>query len=372
MQPAPDLRPANNAPRGFQLAWILALAYLLIIVYASLQPFRNWRFPPQEILHFLTAPWPRYITLNDILINLAAYMPLGFLFALSLRMRLSASAAVALASILALATSLAMESVQMFLPSRIASNVDLLTNGTGALFGALTAPLLSPYGFPGSRLAALRQRLFVPGTLADGGLVIILLWLFTPLHPTAQLFGTGSLRSTLALPAYFIHTPQLLLFTEAAVVIFNLLGLGLLISALLRMASKPRLPVAAVMGCGLLIKIVAVFALAHSPGLFTWLTPGVTLGLLVGALLFHLLAGLSRHAKIAIAMVCFCAAIVAINLAPDNPYQTVPPQLLAGKPSHFLSFTAIIRALSELWPFLAVAYLLAAAGANAVRASSRY
>jgi VanZ family protein len=370
MQSAPDLRHANKAPRGFQLAWILALAYLLIIVYASLQPFRSWRFPPEEILRFLFAPWPRYITIDDILINLAAYVPLGFLFALSLRSRMSAGAAVALATLLSLSTSLAMESAQMFLPSRIASNVDLLTNGTGALFGALTAPLLSTHGFPGSRLAALRHRLFVPGTLADGGLVIVFLWLFTHLHPTVQLFGTGSLRNTLELPAYFIHTPQLLLLAESAVVFFNLLGLGLLISALLRLASKPRLPVAAVICSGLLIKFISVLALAHLPGLLAWLTPGVSLGLAAGALLFHLLAGLSRPARIATAMVCFCAAIVAINLAPDNPYQTVPPQLLAGKPSHYLSFSAIIRALSELWPFLTVAYLLATAGAGAVRKPS--
>lgn len=350
--------------------WILALAYLLIIVYASLQPFRNWRLPPEEIQRFLFAPWPRYITVDDILINLVAYVPLGFLFMLSLRPRLSAGSAVMLATLLALATSLAMESVQMFLPSRIASNVDLLTNAAGALLGALVAPLLSPHGFPGSRLAALRQRLIIPGTLADGGLVIVFLWLFTHLHPTAQLFGTGSLRNTLDLPAYFIHTPQWLLFAEAAVVFFNLLGLGLLISALLRMASKPRLPVAVLIGSGLFIKVFAAVALAHSSGLLAWLTPGVTLGLLAGAILFHLLAGLPRQAKIAIAMLCFCAAVVAINLAPDNPYLTVPPRLLAGKPSHYLSFSAIIRALSELWPFLAVAYLLAAAGANAARAPS--
>lgn len=370
MQRTPDLRHANKAPRSFHLAWILALAYLLIIVYASLRPFRDWRFPPEEILRFLAAPWPRYITLDDILINLIAYVPLGFLFALGLRARLGAGAAVSLATVLALATSLAMECAQMFLPSRIASNVDLLTNSAGALFGALTAPLLSPYGFPGSRLAALRQRLFVPGALADGGLVIVFLWLFTHLHPTAQLFGTGNLRNTLELPAYFIHTPQLLLLAEAAVVFFNLLGLGLLISALLHAASKPHLPVGVIIGAGLLIKVVAVFALARSSGLLTWLTPGVTLGLLTGALLLHLLARLARPAKIAIAMVCFCAAIAAINLAPDNPYQTVPPQLLAGGPSHFLSFSAIIRALSELWSFLAVTYLLAAAGAGAVRTSS--
>jgi hypothetical protein len=33
----------------------------------------------------------------------------------------------------------------------------------------------------------------------------------------------------------------------------------------------------------------------------------------------------------------------------------VPSHFLTGS-RHFLSFSAIIRALSELWPFLAVAY----------------
>lgn len=282
---------------------------------------------------------------------------------------MGAIAVVALATLLALAVSLAMEGLQMFLPSRIASNVDLLTNGAGALFGALTAPLLSPYQFPGSRLAALRQRLFVPGTQADSGLVIVFLWLFTQLHPTAQLFGTGNLRSTLELPAYFMHSPQLLLLAEAAVVFFNLLGLGLLISAMLHSAARSRQTMAAIIGAGLLIKTTAVFMLAHAPGFLSWLTPGVALGLITGALLLHLLAGLPRQTKTAIALISFCAAIAAINLAPDNPYQTVPPQLLAGSPSHFLSFSAIIRALSELWSFLAVAYLLVA-GSGAGRASS--
>src|SRR5581483_668607 len=66
------------------LAWILALAYLLVIVYASLQPFSGWRTPPEEIRHFITAPWPAYITLQDVLLNIGAYVPLGFFFAIAL------------------------------------------------------------------------------------------------------------------------------------------------------------------------------------------------------------------------------------------------------------------------------------------------
>src|SRR5512135_1737338 len=162
--------PARHA-RGFPLAWILALAYLLIIVYASLQPFRDWRYPPDDILHFLTAAWPRYITLNDVLINLIAYVPLGFLLALGLKTHRRVLTAVMLATLLTAMLSLAMESIQMFLPARVASNIDLLANSAGALFGAMAAPLLSPSGFPGRKLAALRRRWFIPGALADAGLV---------------------------------------------------------------------------------------------------------------------------------------------------------------------------------------------------------
>jgi len=358
---APHARRAHDSTRGFPLAWILALAYLLIIVYASLQPFRDWRFPPGEILHFLTAPWPRYITLSDVLINLIAYAPFGFLLALGLKTRLSARAAVVTAALLAAMLSLAMEGVQMFLPGRVTSNVDLLTNSAGALFGAMAAPLLSPSGFPGSKIAALRQRWFMPGMMADAGLVIICLWLFTHLHPTAQPFGAGYLRATFDLPAYVFHTPRLLLLAEAAVVFFNLLGLGLLISALMRKTSRPFSFIAAIVAVGLAVKSVAAVTLFKSPAPFLWLTPGVSSGLLAGGILLYLLLRLPRTVKIALAIICFCAAVAAINLAPDNPYQTVPPQLLAGSPSHFLGFSGIIRALSELWPFLTVGYLLAAA-----------
>src|SRR5918993_3963239 len=74
-------RPLASRPRGLHLAWILAVAYLLVIAYASLQPFSGWWTPPEEIRRFLSAPWPRYITLEDVLINIFAYVPLGFLLA---------------------------------------------------------------------------------------------------------------------------------------------------------------------------------------------------------------------------------------------------------------------------------------------------
>ena len=55
---------------------------------------------------------------------------------------------------------------------------------------------------------------------------------------------------------------------------------------------------------------------------------------------------------------CIAVATAAINLAPDNPYQYVPPRLVARDAGHFLSFSSIVRALSELWPLLAIGFLL--------------
>jgi VanZ family protein len=355
-----DARQSLRSPRGVHLAGILAVAYLLVIAYASLQPFGGWWTPPEEIRHFLSAPWPRYITLEDVLVNIGAYVPLGFLFARAFMRKARIQRAVLAAAALACVTTVAMETAQMFMPSRIASNVDVLTNAIGGLIGALAAPLFSPTRLPGMQLARLRRTWFVYGAGADIGLVLVCVWIATQLHPTAQPFGTGNLRATFDLPVWLIHTPTLQFAAEAAVAGFNVLGLGLVVIALTR-ASRPRFAaVVAVLAAGFAAKALAAFAVAKSASALGWLTPGVALGVLVAALLLYGLAKLPRRAHWAAASLAFAAAVVAINVAPGNPYQTVPPQLLAG-PTHFLSFSGIVRALSELWPFLAVAYTAAVA-----------
>jgi len=349
-------REALRLRRGVPLPWILAVAYLLVIAYASLQPFSGWWTPPEEIRHFLTAPWPRYITLEDVVVNIFAYVPLGFLLSRALMRRWRNPApAVLIAAVLAALLSTAMETIQMFMPSRVASNVDILTNGMGGLIGALTAPLFSSTRMLGLRVARLRRTWFVYGTGADLGLVLLCLWLVTQLHPTAQLFGTGHVRGTFDLPVLFIHTPALLLTAEAAVAGFNVLGLGLIILALTRDRARCAIALAAVLGAGFIAKAYTALSLAKPSGALAWLTPGVVLGIFVAAVLLYGLALLARRAQWAAASISFAAAIAAINIAPDNPYQTIPALLLVG-PTHFLSFSGIVRALSELWPFLALIY----------------
>ena len=346
----------------YKLALVLALAYLLTIVYASLQPMRGWRLPPEDLYGFLTARWPRYITLDDVFANAAAYLPLGFLLTLGLRSFFRPALAVIAGALLALMTSIGMESMQLFLPARIPSNIDVIANATGGLIGALAAPLFLPSQIIGARLVAWRARVFRPGALTETGLLIAALWVIAQLDPLTQIFGTGNLRATFDLPEYFFHTPGLLLSAEAAVVFFNLLGLGLLLSTLLRQDARRGIIIAAFIVTAMALKMLITAVFANPRGAFAWITPGVMLGFSMGVMV--LLVGVlsfGHRARLWLSMLCIMLALAAINLAPDNPYFNRPPPLASGRVSHLLSFSAILRALSELWPLLALAYLMTVA-----------
>lgn len=341
----------------FLLSLVLAQAYLLIIVYASLQPFRGWRLPAAEVYGFLTAPWPRYITLNDILFNVSAYVPLGFMLTLGLRLALKPGNAVLTGTLLAVLLSIAMESVQMFLPARIATNVDVLTNGVGALIGALAAPLFSPTQVLGARIIALRRRLFVPGMLADLGVLLVLLWIAAHLNPWAQLFGAGDVRASFELRETVSHTANRLLAAEAIVVLLNFVGIGLLLSTLVRVDVRRGVFIGAAVVLALAMKMLAAWLLGKPQGLWAGLTPGMAAGLVLGAGLLAGLLAFGTSTRLLMALASFALALVMINLAPDNPYFSLPAQLARGGRSHFVSFWSIMRALSELWPLLAITYL---------------
>jgi VanZ family protein len=339
---------APHTPRRFRLAWTLAVAYLLTVAYASGQPFRGWRIPSEETLHFLTAPWPRYVTLSDLLLNIGAYVPLGFLLTVALRPRLRSRGAVAAGLLLGLATSIAMEYMQTMLPNRIASNVDVLTNGIGTLLGALAAPLFAPTRELGRRLTALRYRWFRPGVAADAGVVLVCLWVLTALHPTAQLLGTGDVRATLDLQSPLLHTPGLAVATEAAVVALNLAGVGLLVSQLVYRRSDVARVLVVAMAIAVSIKAATAAAMKTAPA-WSWMTPGVLLGFLAGAVALYAAARLPESTRAWGAATAIAAAVVVINVAPGNPYQTVPPQLLVAA-SQFLGYKGIIRAQTQVWP----------------------
>jgi hypothetical protein len=74
---------ANGARTHLTL--YLTGSYLLLIIYASLYPLASWRDSGGDPMSFLGAAWPRYYTGFDLAMNVAAYLPFGFLCAAAWR-----------------------------------------------------------------------------------------------------------------------------------------------------------------------------------------------------------------------------------------------------------------------------------------------
>lgn len=346
-------------PDRSRLAVYLVLAYTLVIVYASLQPLSGWRMPPDALFGFLTAPWPRYVTAGDIILNVAAYLPLGAVLAVALRPRCAGLSGCLVATVIAASLSLALESAQMFLPARIASNVDLLANGGGAALGAIAAWMMGLPALAGHPIVALRRRIVHADMLGDCGLIAFAAWLFIQFDPAPLALASGDMRDTLALKPWFDYTPVSYQYTETCIAALAILTLGLLASLIATSQPAALLASAVALLLTIAAKSLAVWSLARAASPLQWLTPGVVGGLLAGIAVLALLIWLPAAWRSTLAVACVIATVFLVNVTPENPYQTVPPFLLASQPTHLSSFSNIVRVLSQLWPLAAAVFFIA-------------
>jgi VanZ family protein len=332
----------------------LAGAYTLLAIYGSLYPFVGWHDSGAPLSAFLSAGWPRYTTGFDIGGNIAAYLPFGFLWATTLQSRLRPVFAVMLTLLMGGSLSLAMEALQHFLPSRVPSNLDLACNTAGTLAGALAGARWGRTMLDGGRLHALRHRLFLSSPMTDTGLLLVCFWLLTQLNPDTLLFGNGGLRELLEIPAPLPYSAAGFARVEAAIVAAHALAFMLIVTLLVR-RGRPAL-VLAVLGGGLLAKSFAFLVMMSGQGGLAWATPGSLAGLAIGITVW--LVALPLHArwrKTLAAMALFLATTL-VNIAPENPYLANTFQ--TWNPGQFLNFHGLTRLSSQLWPFLALPWLI--------------
>jgi VanZ family protein len=335
-----------------RLSRTLLAVYALLIVYASLYPLEGWRDPGVSPLAFLGAALPRRISGFDVVINVLGYMPVGYLCFAVLQSRRRPAAALGLATLAALGLSLAMEGLQSYLPTRTASNLDVVCNAFGAAIGAGAAVLL----LPRFHWHGLRQKLFLPGHDIDLGLVLIGLWLFLQLNPATLLFGAGDLRPLLEAGPGRGHAPEFFIRTEAFIAAANLVAVGLLLSLLLEPARPARVMLLGLLAAALAVKTAAFVVLMQAEQFFGWLTPGAQAGLAVGLAVALAALALPHTARLVLAAVLVMAATVLVNLAPANPYLTATLKL--WQQGHFLNFNGLTRLVGTLWPFAALGYLI--------------
>ncbi|WP_430495017.1 VanZ family protein, partial [Burkholderia sp. BCCCDS18] len=123
---------ATGTPRASPLARRAFAAYAALVVYASLYPFDGWVSLGIRPFDYLFAPMQRYVTAFDVVTNVVGYMPFGALAVLALHPRWRGVAATLIAAGLGVLLSGSMEALQTYLPTRVASNLDLAANALGA------------------------------------------------------------------------------------------------------------------------------------------------------------------------------------------------------------------------------------------------
>lgn len=341
----PPDREFATYPAG-RLPSYLALAYLALVIYASLHPFSGWRDSGLSPFAFLDAGWPRYWTVFDVAANLLAYLPLGFLLTLALPGR-TGKALVATACGIALSFSL--ESLQTWLPSRVPSNLDLASNTLGAFLGAHLAHGL---GRPFFRVIHHVRQQLAPVAHAETALVLVGLWLLSQLSPETFLFGAGDLRHLLAITPTFNYAPSSFFALETGITVCNAVAIGLIVRSLLVPPRSTSWLLFAFFALALIIRTLAAAILVGPPQAFLWLTPGAGLGLMIGGAALSVALLLPPPWRIAVAGLALMAGTVLVNVTPPNPYSTAA--MAAWRQGHFLNFNGLTRLAASLWPFLAL------------------
>ncbi len=350
-------------------AWPLALIYAALIVFASLFPFEGWREQGISPWVFFTARIPPpYWTWFDVNLNVAGYAPLGFLLALALLRTGWPRAAVPAAALAGALLSFAMEYLQIYLPRRVPSNMDLALNAAGALLGALAAALLERLGAI-ARWSRFRERWFVPQ--ARGALVLLALWPWALLFPAALPFGLGQVwdRLEAALTELLEDTPFIGWLPVREPVLEPLspggellaVALGLLVPCLLGygvMRHVGRRVVFALAAAAVGVAVTALSALlSYGPiHAWEWLTPAARAGLGVGLGAALALAAVPRRASAALLLLALMLHLNLLNEAPASAY--FAQTLQAWEQGRFIRFYGLGQWLGWLWPYAALMYVV--------------
>lgn len=188
MKPIHDkLRTRNPSAALFMLAGLCAL----LIIHLSLYPYSGWRdigIGPFEFLSGEWVPVHQRLLWVDIGFNVLAYVPLGFLATVGI-LHFTGRKFAFLAVISCALLSLGLESLQTWLPSRVPSKMDLLTNCIGGFIGFLLGSALLRREFSTKPIEQQLDIWLVQKAWLGMGLLC--LWLFSLIAPQFPDFVTG-------------------------------------------------------------------------------------------------------------------------------------------------------------------------------------
>lgn len=375
-RPQPPARLTGLARRSAAVPF--AALWLVLVAYASLFPFDGWRWPPGAgLLDLMHLRWPRWWDTFDVVANLLGYMPLGLLVALAALHAGRRWPVAALQGLLVgAAASYSLEVTQQLLPQRVPSLMDWVLNTGGSTLGALLALLLAAAGLP-ARWSRLHDRWLDRG--GAGAVVLLLLWPVALLFPTPMPLGLGQIGGRLrelALAALTdvpwadgiadwlqpaaVSTQRLSVLSEGLATSLGLLALCLLVYT----AARPGLR-RALLAIG--APIVGMVATTLSTALnfgpdhaWAWFTPAAVTALVTGGAVALSLVWIGPRLATGLALVALTGMVMLVHQAPTDPY--FAQSLQGWEQGRFIRFHGLARWVGWLWPYAAMAWLLARLG----------
>ena len=334
----------------------LTLGYALFIVYASLSPFVGWREQGLDFIEVLRAPFLLTYTAFDVGINLLAYMPFGLLAGLALRTCFGAAVSVMLGLCLGVVLSASMEFLQMYLPTRISSNLDLLTNSLGTLTGALLAVSMASRTWLLARLTAWRSDLFHHGKEMDFGLALLALWMFGQVNPVLPMLGNVFISEAARQPFVTLPHPPFD-WWESFAVTLNLLMLGTLLQTLLRTPRNVISVLLLVLSAVAVAKFITAVLLLKSWALLLWINSEAMLGILLGVMLLMATSGLSRARVILLGAALAATYIVVVNFVLDSSTPSAATSIYHWHYVHLLNYNGLAQTITLIFPMLLLLHL---------------
>lgn len=349
--------PGSRARRG------ALLMYVLVLAYASLNPLVGWQWPQA----FTLFVWPKYVTSFDVLINTAAYVPLGGLLLVSLRRRamlrtihhwqwLAWFGAVAGGFCL----SVTLELMQSMLPLRVSSPLDLLTNTLGAAIGA--TGLLLPVGRRTlDAIISWRSRTFSAEPITDWGLLLLAIWFVAQLNPAIPFFEAGLLAAPAVAdgttPIHASAYDPLILLPQVVGVTLNVSAFALFVSLILHRTKRTLPNVGVVLTVGVLAKLSMAALLLKAPLIAASLSPATVMGVMAGLVLFVLFSRISHRWRAFWASVLVFTGGVMAKLSSVYSALDETLRLFNWPYGQLANFASLTRWLNEIWPLAALIFL---------------
>jgi VanZ family protein len=336
----------------------LLLFYALLIVYVSLSPFSGWHLPESGWFKFLFDAWPKYVSRFDLAINTLAYMPLGFLLYAYLINFASPASALAASIAAGALLSLAMETLQVLIPVRYASNLDWLINCVGTACGALISVWFSKYTALETELIALRQRVFIAGRSVDSGIVLLVAWVFSQLNPSVPFLAAGVAEPFALNPwDYWTQRPE----SDAPFAVgtaLNLCGVGLLVTVLTRGRMIALVVLQTLIAAALSVKVLAAQLLLKPEAAASWQSQETLVGLALGFLVLLPLCLFRLRTRVYLSAFFILAGGILSKLAAHYANPLAVLRLFNWPYGQLLNFTGLTLFLNELWPLAALLFLL--------------